>query len=258
MGKSERRRYPTEDENASSYDALAYEHIADEYYDPLLHPTCLNFRNASVKAIGKLKLPSREPKMVVDLGAGKSILPELTIGYKKAILVDSSINMIKHSSFLCTEQSQLIHMIVADAWQLPFDNGTFDLIIISLGDPFNLPPLWEEVSRIMKASGVCMFTTPSYDWATRFRWRERDEVMDRALFLKRSAEKRFVPSFIWNKATQDVMFKEADLVVREITSVTVSEIIKPISWKLLIDGGELSVVTGYIVEKRCRGLTSPR
>jgi ubiquinone/menaquinone biosynthesis C-methylase UbiE len=248
LAKSERRRYAANHDSSSRYNALSYDDIAEEYYNASLHPTCSNFRDASVKAIKKFSLPDNYGQIVLDLGSGKSILPDVQIKYGELVLADSSAKMISHSNTLFTLRKP--HMIVSDARHLALKDNCFDLIIMSLGDPFNLDIVWKEVARVMKIEGVCVFTTPTHHWADQFRRVEANEKIDHALFVLSDKSRRYAPSFVPDDDSQKTMFERAGLVVCGIVDVPVSELDQPVSWKLLVDGRGLSVVRGYLLQRR--------
>ena len=62
--------------------------------------------------------------------------------------------------------------VIADALRLPIRSACFGLVVASLGDAYNDPQFWSEVSRVLQPGGVVLFTTPSFEWAVSFRREE--------------------------------------------------------------------------------------
>lgn len=148
-----------------------YNLLADEYYNELLHPTCADFRDATILAQKKAPL-SNAAQRIVEIGAGKSIfhsvdLFEISNAARELILLDSSSEMLSYShveNLPCNS-----YKILANAYNLPLPSESQDLLISHLGDPYNTTAFWNEVSRSLKIGGQILFTTPSFTWATKFR-----------------------------------------------------------------------------------------
>jgi hypothetical protein len=80
--------------------AFLFDSLADEYYDPELHPTCANFRSGSLILVERF-LRSVGPMGGIwcDLGAGNSVLLEviertLLTDEPFVIAVDGSAQML--------------------------------------------------------------------------------------------------------------------------------------------------------------------
>lgn len=231
----------------------SYEEIASEYYDPSRHPTCANFREASALILRKWlqDFPHREG-LFCEVGAGNSLLAELLAVQEpratRLIITDSSPSMLSYSRRWADKRT---HLVMADSTMLPIASGSLDLLVSSLGDPYNEFRFWREAYRTLGSGGVVFFTTPSYDWATAFRAEgDRNEV-ERAAFELLSGERVYVPSKIYPSNEQIELIGKAGLVVKEYTQIALSEItISPLSPKLLTNrGSNASVLEGYIAVK---------
>src|SRR3989442_58588 len=82
-----------------------YEDLALEYYDPNLHPTSANFREASAEVLRDwLEFVEFNGAWICEVGAGKSLIPEFLNGrvcLDRLILVDSSPSMLAYSKPWC-------------------------------------------------------------------------------------------------------------------------------------------------------------
>ena len=231
----------------------SYEDLAPEYYDPTRHPTCANFREASRHLIGKLlqTLPDNGG-WICEVGPGKALLPELlsaeSAALDRLIVVDSSPSMLQHShQWGCLG----VNLILGDSTMLPVASGSLELLLSSLGDAYNQPAFWNEVNRILRPSGIVLFTTPSYDWAFAFRGGGKRKAMMTAEFELSNGRRILVPSWIYPVTDQVRLISEAGLLVKEVADVPVSALkSEPLSPKLLMDRGpQASVVTGYVLTK---------
>jgi ubiquinone/menaquinone biosynthesis C-methylase UbiE len=147
-----------------------YSDLASEYYDSERHPTCANFREASqyllVPWLKELVLPRSR---VLETGAGSSIVAEWLASDKRLltsfVASDLSSEMLHYSS----SHSDTAAFVVCDAESLPFANNSLDLVVASLGDPYNTARFWREAARTLRSGGHVLFTTPAFEWARQFR-----------------------------------------------------------------------------------------
>ena len=147
-----------------------YTDLSGEYYDAKKHPTCANFREASLVLsdhwLAALALPSSS---VLEVGAGASIVADWISGGDRMVAslvaTDISREMLTYSyrSHIAAKY------IVCNAEILPFAAGSFDIVVSSLGDPYNTPQFWKEAARALRSGGYVLFTTPSHEWALKFR-----------------------------------------------------------------------------------------
>ena len=231
-------------------EALAYAPLAEEYYDPQRHPTCANFRTASTLLLRRmLARLTVNGAAVCEVGAGRSIVPDLVPDWgerlRELVLVDASPEMLAHSA--AAIQLGAVPEI-ADARALPFPAACFDLVIASLGDPFNDQTFWCEMRRVLAPGGVCLFTCPAYDWAQAFRGAHANGVIGQADFLTRGGHGWTVPSLIWPPAAQIKMIEGAGLVLIDHIALPCDAIEEHSrSWKLCADRGlDAPVAEGYI------------
>jgi SAM-dependent methyltransferase len=233
--------------------ALAlYEDVAWEYYDPVRHPTCANFREGSAILFRRwlLDLP-HETGSFCEVGAGKSLLAELLTAEGSSaanlIITDSSPAMLSYSAPWVGTRT---HLVLGDSMMLPISDEGLDLLVSSLGDPYNLPSFWREVSRVLKPGGIAFFTTPAYDWAMAFRNTSTSDL-ESAEFELVGGESVQVPSWIYPPRAQIEMIEKSGLHVRERFTVAIAELMaQPLSPKLLIDRGpSAEVVEGYLIAK---------
>jgi SAM-dependent methyltransferase len=233
--------------------SASYEELSSEYYNPLRHPTCANLREASALVLRRWlpQLPF-ETATLCDVGAGKSLLAELLaergIVAEELLLVDSSRSMLAYSSQWDNARTRLI---LAEASKLPLAQGSVDLLVSSLGDPYNTPDFWQEVRRVLSDGGRAIFTTPSYAWATSFRSTDSREKGMSARFDLADGRSLFVPSYIYTRAEQSKLIASAGLVVQNYMEVAWKELESgQLSPKLLTERGEgASIVEGYLVDK---------
>lgn len=231
----------TESENKG--DASCYERVAAEYYDALRHPTCDNFRAASSIYIRSALIESKLDGNLADIGAGRSVAAEILIekseSLRDLILLDGSAEMLSHSRQFIQAGARAV---VGDACTLPLASQSICMCISSLGDSFNVQSFWFEIARCLRPGGICIFTTPSYEWASGFREFSNGERQGRALFELMSGRLVYVPSFILPTPDQITMINRAGLDVIGSSAVNADLVPPPHSKKIARVGG---IVTGY-------------
>jgi len=231
-----------------SYDIVVgtYRQVADEYYDAKLHPTCASLRELSEQYISE-HLQAIETRFgaVLEVGAGRSVVAPLlaaaAVDLSCLTLIDSSVEMLSYSSSWADKGAKLIEAS-ADATGL--DGSSVSLIFSSLGDPYNTPAFWGEVARILEPNGVCHFTTPAFEWSTRFRAETDSEFAE---FLLSGGSTLLLPSKILSVEDQLQMFAGAGLKVVASgfrTALDLSSIAAP---KLLCVGSGVPLVRGFSV-----------
>jgi ubiquinone/menaquinone biosynthesis C-methylase UbiE len=225
-----------------------YSAIANEYYDTERHPTCANFDELSRKFLEpRLREPKGDLSTIIEVGAGRSIVTQaLRKNYvANIILVDSSLEMLSHSKMLVPERTRFC---VADAFSTGLPTGCADLLVASLGDPYNTPEFWREVGRLLKDDGSCLFTTPSAEWAQYFRVGGRRYEAE---FILRDGSRVVVPSFLLFPKEQREMISEANLVVLESEDYFISDLKGKVSPKLASPLGSkvFPVLRGFTIER---------
>lgn len=224
-----------------------YEDLASEYYDGGRHPTSANFRTAS-RAILEAWLPASLEGRTCDVGAGCSLVAELFVERKSPVsdlvLVDSSPEMLAHSQPWLEQGAT---GIVADASSIPFPDDAFELLVASLGDPYNTPEFWAEAKRVVRPGGRIIFTTPSYEWASWFRTRQQ-EPPDSAEFLLSDGRKLRVPSYVQSESDQISTITSAGSQTIGIYHVLLAALrAEHVSPKAEVSG-TTPLVTGYLVD----------
>jgi SAM-dependent methyltransferase len=228
-----------------------YETLASEYYDPVRHPTCANFREGSrallAKWIGSISL---DRSVVCEVGCGKSLLAEMLgrmADLRDVYLIDSSPSMLAYSQRWAQRGA---HLVMGDAEALPLPAQSVDVLVSSLGDPYNVDAFWGEAQRVIRPSGRVLFTTPAYGWAKSFRvtYEADSHQADFELVDGRHVG---VPSFILPTSQQTELVERHDLAVCEIVEFPMSALRGSISPKLVLRRGlEASVVTGYAITRQ--------
>ena len=224
--------------------------LRQRYYNKIRHPTCVNFRDSSKRLIESWIRGLAIAGPICEVGCGSSLAAESLsdIGYPldRLLLTDSSLSMLSFS-----EQwgSAGANLLLANASELPFADNSIQVCIASLGDPYNSPLFWREMARIIKPLGCVLFTTPSHDWASRYRSSQARSVAE---FVLADGRDLWVPSEISAVPGQISLIQESGrLHVESVQSVTYSQVPSSyISDKLsVVKEGDLPVVTGYLAFK---------
>jgi SAM-dependent methyltransferase len=229
-----------------------YSLLASEYYDPIRHPTCANFRTASELLISSWLDKYLNPSSsIVEVGAGRSVAAEHVINRKydcnRLTITDSSAEMLAHSSDFSAFGAILVQ---SDASHIPKLDATTDIIVASLGDPYNRAEFWSDACRVLRRGGVVLFTTPSYEWALHFRYEEPSQS-HKAAFKLANGHDVLVQSDILVSHEQIALIESVGLTVAEVTAARVSDLnATQISAKLLYEKErDLPIVTGYVAAK---------
>jgi ubiquinone/menaquinone biosynthesis C-methylase UbiE len=206
-----------------------YSVIANEYYDALLHPTCANFDELSRRYLEcRIAEQLFEDRAILEVGAGKSVVADVVRRSRSSVkltLLDSSKEMLA----LSRKSAGFAEFIVADAKSTGLPEASFDLIVSSLGDPYNTNEFWHEISRLLRPQGVCLFTTPAPEWALAF----RDEShLREAEFVLSDGRIIFVPSFVVTYNEQIALIERARLNIESTEEFCVSDLTGFISPKL--------------------------
>lgn len=227
-----------------------YDRLAPEYYDAGRHPTCANFRAASVKLLKPwLTSVASRAGLICEVGAGQSIAAELlhSQGYslESLVITDGSARMLDHSA---SWESCGSRLTTASAEALPFASDSVSAIVSSLGDPYNGAAFWTECARVLRPGGLAMFTTPAYGWAHSFR---AELERDQASFDLVDGTRVSVPSYIFAVSEQVRLLHEAGFLVERICELPLDALSgSVISPKLVTTPAtSTSVVTGYLARK---------
>jgi SAM-dependent methyltransferase len=175
----------------------SYDELAEEYYDPLAHPTCRNLNSLSRRLI-EAWLPQRGDDLdILEVGAGSSTVAPVLHARGEPLLRlalhDRSDAMLAHSARWREFGASLV---VSDARKLRRDDASVDLLVAGLGDPYNVPAFWNEAARVSRVGAVVLFTMPSFEWAARFRRDRPAHERHAAEFKLRDGRLVEVPSFV--------------------------------------------------------------
>ncbi|SFL36811.1 class I SAM-dependent methyltransferase [Shimia haliotis] len=199
----------------------AYEAVAKEYYDPGLHPTCAALRDLSLQAVNAcvLKLPTQG--VLVEIGAGDSILAPIALkgeALHRVVLLDGSETMLTYSQKWGQMGAKLQR---SDASETSLQSSSAALVIASLGDPYNTPSFWDEMRRVLRPDGRLVFTSPAHEWSSRFRLGGKDDVAE---FVTSNGKKFEMPSFVYPYKEQLELIGRSGLSCREYFALTVSSL----------------------------------
>ncbi len=219
-----------------------YTDLASEYYDAARHPTCANFREASCVLLATW-LPgfARPGSKVLEVGAGASIVADwLAKGGRtvaRFVATDLSPDMLAYSH----GSIDAIDYVICDAQQLSFISESFDIVVSSLGDPYNTPSFWREAARVLRVGGHVLFTSPSFEWALKFRG-----GADTAEFVTSDGGEILVPSYVKPDDEQSRMIEANGFILVDIRTVEDTALRATPRSPRLRPG---RIVSGYLAEK---------
>ena len=225
----------------------SYAELANEYYNSAYHPTCANFRDASASIL-KTWLPEhwQDREWICEVGAGRSLVAEtasqLKLKNQHLVLLDSASEMMMHSHSALDSGCR---GVLADARALPFVDNGLALVVSILGDPYNTPSFWREVSRVLSPNGNVIFTTPAFAWSSVFR-RNESQMQSYAEFKTTNGSQLLVPSFICSEKEQVAMMESCGLRIKESTDISVDQLNSSNISRKLEGADNDIVVTGYL------------
>lgn len=227
-----------------------YEVIAREYYDQAKHPTCAAFRAASLSLFQRCLQPGViAERDVVEVGCGRSIFCDVEVEHWKSLtVIDESASMLEHSRKCLSPDVQFV---VGNARQVFVPDSSVDVLISSLGDPYNDDLFWFEAYRVLRKGGLLFFSTPSIEWAASYRPVANDPLHS-ALFQLSNGELVATPSFIQSRDQQRSLITSASLQVLAIEELRLSQldaVAARCAPKLALLGEEDPVVTLFICQK---------
>lgn len=225
----------------------SYDVVASEYYDPLRHPTCRNFRSLSRTWLADVLPRDAQAALCLEVGAGASLLAPLLqargVPLAGLALQDASAAMLLHARRWC-EAGAVAAVAAAHDTGRP-DHGTA-LLVASLADPYNTPAFWREAARILHPHGEALVTLPSHDWALRFR---RGESL--AEFTLLDGRAVALPSHVPPLPAQIALLEQAGLRLVRFDALGIESLPagEPVSPKLQVFGSQprTSVVWGLKV-----------
>lgn len=210
-------------EYLKTHDEPSYSLVASEYYDPNLHPTCADFREASKKFVEDLLVSDKVQGRIADIGCGWSLLATLLRPASpdiELVLIDDSDEMLARN--ICTP----VETRRANVQMAPFGDAEFDWIFAILGDPYNTLRTWKNIRKALRRGGRCIFIVPSFAWAQAFRTRSDRERRGFARFVMSTGREVYLPSLILPPSEQKSLIEEAGLHVDSMSHVPASCILK--------------------------------
>ncbi len=213
-------------DTGSSYDA-----VAEEYYDVSRHLTCYNFGCLSYQFLyPRIQSVAHRTQSALEIGAGKSIVSaifeENHFPLSRVTILDKSPGMLNHSSKWISAGAIAK---IADAKQTQLPERSFDLIVSSLGDPYDSEEFWVEMHRVIRCGGTILFTTPSFEWSSKFR---HGLFSDTAEFSLRNGNTVLVPSFTRPLLQEKALIRGVGFELMEEIMPGRNKIEGPISHKL--------------------------
>jgi hypothetical protein len=227
---------------------VTYDLLAKEYYDPALHPTCANFRDASRALISRL-LPDVPAAASAEVGCGASLLAEILaergVQLDGLLLTDRHEGMLAHSREWGTRGARLV---ATSAAALPVEDHSLSLVVASLADPYCNDGFWQETERVLTSDGQAIVTLPSYVWAQRFR--VNGDPPATARFVLTSGEQVLVPSVILPPDSEQQRIAQHGLCVEEFIELMLVSVPAPHSPKLSVLDDHDAVAAAYVVTRR--------
>jgi SAM-dependent methyltransferase len=198
--------------------------------------------------LGRLVPSSAAAARSVEVGSGDSLLAAELAGrglsLEGLLLTDESAEMLDHSRPFAGRGARLA---VAQAHELPVADGSVELLVAALADPYDDERFWAEVARVLAPSGLGVVTTPSWEWAARFR---RDTgAPHTAVFELSTGELVAVPSHVRSPEDEAALIERSGLRVVERSAVTLADLPAPRAPKLEVLREADPVVTGYVVAR---------
>ncbi|MFE1748021.1 methyltransferase domain-containing protein [Coleofasciculus sp. H7-2] len=172
---------------------VGYDLIANEFFDDR-RVTTANFHDLSIDFFNHHVESYRDPdQIVLDLGAGTGYLTsKLKKLFKAVVAVDISSTMLS-----LIQPDPGIIKVVASAFNLPFPDETFKIIVCSLADPFLLPEALHEIARVLTHDGAFIFNSPSKIWSDALRSINHNSELNVTRFVHSSGNEVSVHSFTY-------------------------------------------------------------
>jgi SAM-dependent methyltransferase len=184
---------------------------------------------------------------VLEVGTGASIFAEWLLKegrtVERFVATDLSQEMLEYSR----SSIAAADCVLCDARRLAFLSESFDIVVSSLGDPYNTPQFWKEAARVLRVGGHVLFTTPSFEWALKFRGET-----DAAAFVVSDGSEILLPSYVKPDDIQGRIIEASGFMLVEIRAVEDTDLRETVRSPRLRPG---RIVSGYLAEKRTLGFS---
>ena len=179
----------------------AYEALASEYYDNS-HTTSRNFDAATQEALRSLRL-TMPGGVIVDVGCGRGRCSEfLHVPPDRVVQLDNSAAMLE-----VAPREPAILKVLHDAEELPFPDREFAAVAAFLCDPYLGLNFLSEARRILRADGLLLGTTPSYEWGVALRTELEIDLMT-TRFVLRDGTSLLAPSALYRVEQLSEMLRQ--------------------------------------------------
>jgi len=218
--------------------------VALEYFDQVLHPTCDAFGKASQRLFEEFTQSNdKAADLILEIGPGQQPKAEL-FSSRSILYVDDSLTMLDYAP-----SPPNVIKRVASADNIPLDSDSADYVLASLGDPYNTESFWMEISRVLKSEGICIYTTPSYQWSMNYR-RIEGSPEDCARFALRNGLVVDLPSFVFPQKDQVALMERCGFQLIETREFMKRDIEAPIAPKIATADIDTPIVTMFVVRNR--------
>ena len=138
---------------------------------------------ASEKYVFNKYLKLSDSILDMGCGTGRTTFPLFQLGFKKIIGVDLTPEMINEALQLNNHFDAKIDFKIGDATKLDFEDSSFDSVIFSFNGLMSIPnqlnrdAALKEIGRVIKDSGIFIFTTHDREKEEQFFnfWQEEEE-----------------------------------------------------------------------------------
>ena len=98
---------------------------------------------------------------LLDIGTADGLMLDKLYQYQE-LNIKMSVGLDFSAELLKTNPRHISHFIQADACELPFDDGVFDVVVATavIEHVPDAGKMLEECYRVLKEKGLCIFTTP--------------------------------------------------------------------------------------------------
>lgn len=229
-----------------------YSLVAEEYYDPILHPTCANFRELGLKGLAQtLPLIARSKSLtsmeILETGAGKSTVAEIfslnNLIPNRLTIQDKHWEMLQHSQ---RWENQVRKMYLSDARDLGVPDSSYDCVFSFLLDPYDTENLWREISRVLRPGSRWIISSPSHYWATKFRTLGSEKS---SMFIGPKGEDIELPSYTFTPYERIRNLQGYGFSIEYYREFLVDDIEGPVSGKLILDAPKNPVLDYFIFAK---------